>query len=275
MQVKPFSGRLARIVVGALLCALWATTLRASLVDNLLGYWQFNGDGSDSSPNNRDLTISGGAGFAAGLLGSALDLHHNNSQYAALTSDNAVFDFGTSDFTIQVWVNYNTSAYEQTLIEKFTGGGGPDWTLTSFPTPGVTSQFFVHGGPVLDGSYPLTSGMWHHVVARRSGSLLELYNDVSLAATGSRSGALTATSNPLLIGKRNDGDGRDFSLNGRLDEIAIWNRALSNSELIALYNGGAGAIVPEPSTLVLLGLGTLMAACSRFARRSRTKRNGK
>ena len=44
-------------------------------------------------------------------------------------------------------------------------------------------------------------------------------------------------------------------MNGRLDEVAIWNRALLDSEIAHLYNGGLGNPVfpvPEPATLVLL-----------------------
>jgi hypothetical protein len=56
---------------------------------------------------------------------------------------------------------------------------------------------------------------------------------------------------PLYIGRRNPDDKRDFGMNGRLDEVAIWNRALSDSEIAHLYNGGLGnpvATVPSDRT---------------------------
>jgi hypothetical protein len=77
------------------------------------------------------LTIYGSAGFAGGLFGQALDLHANGNQSAGRPVDDSIFDFASSDFTVQIWVNYNSIAREQNLFEKFQGTDGPGWTLTS------------------------------------------------------------------------------------------------------------------------------------------------
>ena len=47
---------------------------------------------------------------------------------------------------------------------------------------------------------------------------------------------------------------------GQIDEVAIWNRTLSATDMSELYNGGNGvnlAPIPEPNSLALLGLGAL------------------
>jgi hypothetical protein len=96
----------------------------------LVGYWPLDGNGADVSGNGRDLTLFGNPTFAPGGFGLALSLHDDKSQYAQRPVDDAAFDFGNgSDFTIQVWVNFNTTRRDQTLLEKTLGASGPGWRL--------------------------------------------------------------------------------------------------------------------------------------------------
>lgn len=208
----------------------------------LIGYWPFDTGGADQSGGGRDLTLANGAGLANGLFGSALDLHDNGSQYAARLVDDDIYDFGTGDFTVQVWVNFNNTFREQTLIEKFWGGGGPGWTLTKLD--GDAMHFWANP-TVAFSSAPLAipSNVWHQFVLRRSGDLYQIIYDNALVAEGSGPGAVPDTDMPLLVGKRNDYDGGDFAVDGRIDETAIWSRALSDNDISWLYNQGRGNAV--------------------------------
>lgn len=239
--------------------ALAAGQASAGLMDNLQGYWQFNGSGADSSGNGRDATLYGGAGYGGGLFGQGLSLTGNNANYAARPVDDAVFNFGSSNYTIQVWVNYNHVSGEQTLLEKFSGSGGPGWTLT---TLGSTIRFYYHGALQLDGG-TVAAGAWNHILFRRDGGTGDMFvNGVLVGPVGLADG--TSSSNPLLFGKRNDGSGQVFPLNGVMDEVAIWNRALTNQEVADLYNGGNGlamgaSVIPLPHAggMAMAGLGLL------------------
>jgi hypothetical protein len=215
----------------------WLTApVAAQLTTDLQGYWQFNGDGLDASGNGRDLTLQGGVGFGGGLFGSALDLPNDPGMFAQRTVNDTVFDFGGGDFAVQVWVNYNGTSGEQVLIEKIFGGGGPGWTLTKLADDVYRLHAF--GALALDSSaQTITTGEWHHVVARRSGTSFEMFFDNTLVASDSSGGSITVTTNGLLIGQRTGGG---FPMDGRLDEIAIWTRALTDPEITALYNGGSG-----------------------------------
>jgi Ca2+-binding RTX toxin-like protein len=210
-----------------------------SLSTGLIGYWPFDGDANDHSGSGYNLSLFGGVGFASGLLGQALDLHNNTAQYAQRPTSDAAFNFGANDFTVQIWVNYNNHVHEETLIEKFTGAGGPGWTLTSLPdhyqlyTASVT-------GPVDTPSGTITNGVWHQVIGRRSGSTFSVCIDGVPRATLTASGTIPDSSLPLLVGKRDDQSGQVFPVDGRLDEAAIWQRALSDAEVAALWDNGAG-----------------------------------
>jgi hypothetical protein len=208
----------------------------ASLKKDLLAYWQFNGNGNDSSGNGNTLALFGGADYAKGLFGKDLSLDGVEGSYAQATANNTQLDLGGEDFTIQVWAN-QTIQNEAVLIEKFSGETGPGWT---FYTLGSSLQFYANGVLILTADVALQSGVWQQFVVERSGGTINLYFDGQLAGTGPISGSLGASKNALLVGARNAQDGRNFTLNGEIDEVAIWERRLSSSEISKLWNGGNG-----------------------------------
>jgi hypothetical protein len=261
MQLKQSNSNLGRmcsctelvILHAVLIVVVWSTNnCRADLATGLQALYTFDSNGNDSSGNGRNLNLIGSPGFAAGQFGQALDLHGNASQYASRSVNDSAFDFGSNNFTIQLWVNFNTVGHVQTLIEKFANQTGPGWTVTT-AFAGTKYQFYSNA--ILNSNFSPTAGVWHDILVERSGSSFGLYVDGSMAASTVYSNALDSSSLPLLIGRRNSGDGRDFSVDGRIDDVAIWNRALTTAEITTLWNGGAGSpilpAVPEPSIFVM------------------------
>ncbi|MGP0067371.1 MAG: LamG-like jellyroll fold domain-containing protein [Isosphaeraceae bacterium] len=265
--MQPFScpSRLIlRALLGSALLLAGTSSARAGLQTGLQAYYHMNGNGLDSSGNGLNLNLVGNPSFGTGLYGQALSLHNDSSQYATLSSDPSAFNLGSSNFTIQVWVNFNTfGSREQTLIEKFSGSGGPGWTLT---TPNDNIQFYASGvGVVNSAQVSMPTDAWNQIIVERNGSTLSIYLDGSLLVSDtSFVGSINPSTNPLLIGTRDAQDGRDFAVDGRMDEIAIWDRALTTSEIASLWNNGQGMLmssVPEPSSLMLAGLGLLVGCC--------------
>ena len=85
----------------------------------------------------------------------------------------------------------------------------------------------------------LTTGTWNQIVVTRQGPTLSIcINGVVAGTLDYGSTAIVASTNPLLVGKRAAGDGRDFSVNGSIDQAAIWNRALSSTEVSGLFTSG-------------------------------------
>jgi len=217
-----------------------------SLAPGLVGYWPFDGDGSDQSGAARDLSITGGAGFAPGLLGQALDLHANNAQFAVRPGDDDAFDFGAGDFTLQCWVNLNSTNDLQLLMEKFSGQSGPGFTLYYTGAGSWELDVFdaVTGVGISSGAVGVTPGTWNHVVVRRSGTQFQFVVNGVPAGGAASSIVIADVPDPLLLGVRNSSG--QFPLDGRLDEVAVWNRALGNAEIASLYNGGAGRPLATP-----------------------------
>ena len=255
------------IMGAALLCCVAARA--ATFHTALVGYWQFDGAATDASSQGNDLTLQGNAAIGTpALLGSgALTLTGTQGDAATRSpADDAEYDFGAIDFTVQVWVRYNDVAAEQVLIEKFSGASGPGWTLTKL---GTQQLHFFAGQSVTTVALTFNTGQWYHVVVRRAGSDLDIFrNAVNLSDAATLTGAIGDSADPLYIGRRNPADGRNFTTNGAIDEVAIWQRALSDAEIAQLYNGGAGysiatIAVPEPASLALLAFATLARAVRR------------
>lgn len=132
--------KFAIVAAIGLLCAQYSY---ADLGDGLVAYYPFDGNADDASGNGYDLTLVGSPSLSGTgpFGGSALTLDGTDTQYATRLVDDAAFDFGSSDFTVQIWADFATTGSEQTLIEKFTGASGPGWTFTT-PDSGCDTQFY-------------------------------------------------------------------------------------------------------------------------------------
>jgi hypothetical protein len=249
------------VLCGTFLVSLVCAEAQAnSLTNGVLGYWTFNGTAVDASGNGNGLSLSGGASYGPGQYGQALSLDGALGSSAVQPVNNTAFDLGAGDFTIQVWANANDLSGSPVLVEKFSGQSGPGWTFYLSPNASGI-QFYSNGTLLLSPSAAIPTHAWQDYIVERQGSVLSMFFDGSLVATGSISGSLSASSNPLLIGARDAGDGRNFTFSGLIDNVGIWNRALSNAEIGALWNNGAGVqlsfAVPEPTTLWLLCTGLM------------------
>lgn len=225
----------AAIAISSVKCAK-----AAPLSNGLVAYWQFENSGEDSAANDFDLQIVGGPPYAGGRFGQGLALTGDISQFARRPGDDAAFDFGSNPFSVQTWIKLTDNTREQTIIEKFSGSAGPGWTLTARPNRGGGDiQFYTDGASSL--AVPVSNfatGVWHHLLVSR-GDRLSLFVD-GVVRRISGDGSISDVVRPLLLGRRNDADGRGFGLRGVMDEVAVWSRALSDAEALALFNGGAG-----------------------------------
>lgn len=105
------------------------------------------------------------------------------------------------------------------------------------------------------GSAP-TTNVWHHLVFVRRGTVLEMWQDGVNTAnkTGCPTGDLNNTY-LLTLGFCGAGIG---GINGKIDEVGIWNVSLPNSNITALYNSGAGFAYPFGSITMVYGVGDLV-----------------
>ena len=203
-----------------------------------VAYWRFEGNGQDSVGHN-DLT-TGGAGdmaYAEGKVGMAMSLkgNHHAFQVPEITG----IDFN-KDFTLSVWLYRERSIYDNDAV--FHNGSiylakrdADPWN--SRMGVGITSSDNRSVAAVDNSSMgqpPLHK--WFHVLVFRKGNTVGIKVNNQGTATVDVSD-MHLQSQPLTyVGQQQYG----YPWQGRIDELCLWNRALTSSEMSALYNDGNG-----------------------------------
>jgi hypothetical protein len=224
----------------------------------LLARYGEDGSVNDSSGNaNHPIVFNGTPAFVAGKYGNALDLD-GASQSAMLP---AGLFASVTNFTIAVWVNWDGGNAWQRIFDF-----GNDATQNMFLTPNSgsgTLRFAVttNGGgaeQILQTS-PLPVGQWRHVAITRNGNAAKLYTNGVVAASGTITIA-PANFNPVLNYLGDSQYAADPLFNGRLDELFIYNYALTDTELTRLAaNQPPPPTVPTSMITSLAGNSLLMS----------------
>lgn len=207
---------------------------------NLTAYWpmdEASGTRYDAHSNGLDLTDNNTVGSDTGIIGTAASLVSANSEFLS-HADNANLDVGTGDFSFSFWFKLRTGSLAATenVIRKWSPG-----YIVQFKSTNRLIYLFTNDGTTAfvgssTNAIPNDTN-WHHCVVTRSGTVGKIYIDGSdVTSTGSlRSGNLDGATS-FYIGS--NGSSEEF--NGYLDEVGFWKRALSSTDVTAIYNSGAG-----------------------------------
>ncbi len=174
-------------------------------------------------------------GNAGGKICSALDFSTSSTgEYAVLdaTTLNAA-----TDFTISVWHKGTSTAGRALLSGARTG---QDNALIMWFPNGTSFQGYLEGGNFSTINFPsITDNQWHHLVWRRTGSQTCFFSDgVQRGCHATTGAALNIES--LILAQEQDNVGGGFNATqdweGILDELLIYRNALSNADIVTLYN---------------------------------------
>ena len=203
----------------------------------LIGYWNFDEDSGsiahDTSGSGYNATLTG-AVWTTGKINSGLSF--NGSSNYGVTPNIAL----GNKFSISTWVNpavTSQGAYVRILETQYYGG-----MYLGMDASGSKYKFIVNNGAGSSGSCgaafgcaqggTVTSG-WHLLTATFDGAKATLYVDNDVVATET----ITAPANtnyPLYIARYYGGNG--YNWNGAMDEVRLYNRALTSAEVSAIYN---------------------------------------
>jgi hypothetical protein len=159
--------------------------------------------------------------------------------------DSSVWAFGTNDFSIELWTKFNSvrsdSSYGQPanvfVGQDEAGGSHNKWVF--YLNNGL--YFHINGSvSVYIGPIPFSPivGQWYHLSLTRSGSTYSFYVDGTLLGTESNANSSPDVNAPLTLGQV---EGLGY-FDGLIDEVEIFNRALSASEIAAVSNAGSAGI---------------------------------
>jgi hypothetical protein len=196
----------------------------------LVGWWELDETAgtvaADAAGRNHGGKLVGNPTWAQGAVGGALTLD-GEGDYVDLGAG-PDFDI-TGPITVAAWIK--VTAFDvawQTIVAK----GDTAWRLSRdqgnnvhFACTGLWPEW-------ARGSANVNDGQWHHVAGTYDGSELRLYVDGKLDASAKTQGAINVNTYPVYIGENAEHPGRAW--HGLIDDVRLYNYALSNAEIKAL-----------------------------------------
>ncbi len=224
--------------LGLTALGLWPVMASASLVHN----WDLNGAaGTADQAGTANLTSGGGSGISNasdrfGNSSSAISLNGTSGSWFSTTASPTVTD---SAFTFSAWVRSESTARFLRIVEgnSFLSGA----ILSHDEDPSDAYMFVVDAANGADFSNDphasRTQSTWTLVTGTWDGSMSRLYLNGNAPVTGTPDGT-----SPLIAGQSffigaNNANGDRWI--GGLDDVAIWNGALSSTYVTAHYNVSA------------------------------------
>ena len=201
----------------------------------LVAWYPFNGNANDATGNNHNGTVTG-ATLTTNRFGQANSayLFNGTSDYINIGS------FSVQSFTLSAWINIsNVNESNLNAIISRLGGTinyeGYELRVEPNSTILLVCGFgsnWVH----TNSSFKLLPNTWYNIVATNDNTDIKIYVNAQLVATNRFSNFVDNPQNIILGTRSPIADGGWF--NGKLDDIRIYNRALSLSEINSLHSEG-------------------------------------
>ncbi len=223
--------------------------------DSLVGWWRFSETSLSNGSTLHDYSSYGNDGTVyaddrngnarnirttAGYFGSAGRFDGDGDYVNVIAGNNSIFDFGSSNFTLGAWFKIRAGA-DGTIIGALWGVSSDQYRLDVLDTGAVRFRFSDGDIQTMNSSTAYDDNKWHHVIGVRNGTKTgKLYVDGVLVDEQGNNSEDTPN-NPtfsvdiftnLSIGMFYDGI--DY-FNGTIDDVMMFNRALSPEEIRGLY----------------------------------------
>lgn len=210
-------------------------------------------DGNALDPRSRnDGTLQNGAAFGAGKNGQAFNLD-GVDDYVEIADSPSL---RPAQFTLEFWVKPSVGSINHTILTKEPTELSPQIGYGLRQRSNNKFLFIVgregFGLPLsIESTTTLTPGIWYHLAATFDGSQSKLYVNGVSEGTGSGTATIDSTF-PLMVGRLNSN--LDGSFQGQIDEFSFYSRALSASEIAAIYNAGSAGKCKPTATVAPMGL---------------------
>jgi hypothetical protein len=194
--------------------------------DGLVSWWRFEDDASDCKGLNPG-SPQGSVAYDTGHSGKGLNLTGTANNYIKVLN-NGKLTFGENNFTISFWVNTNNAAV-QTFLDQFETYGLNQWYID---LDAGQVEFLKNSAGMMQISH--NSGNWQHITFARNGSNGIYCNDINCNTENGLFNNINFNSpKDLKIGCDSSATPSNC-LNGIIDEVMIFNRTLSATEIALL-----------------------------------------
>ena len=218
-------------------------TFPASLAQGLVGYWPFCGNANDESGNGNNGTVNG-ATLTTDRFGSPNSSYSFNGTSSSIKVNyNSIFT--AYPLTLSAWVK-TSSSQRGGIVNRYEGCLNNGYAITQGLFGEASAYYYSQNGSYVNLDAPdiftINNNSWRLIAVVFSNDSAYLYSNNVLFEKYPFSTAnpnASSTTTDLYFGKMLGGScPPDLYFSGSLDDIAIWNRALSQSEITQLYNQG-------------------------------------
>jgi len=227
------------LLLATMMLGMPAAFAHADITSNLTAWWKFDeGSGStavDSSGSGKNGNETNSPSYVAGKIGAHALSFNGSTSYVDIPSLTVTY----SAFTVSAWIkpsNINNGDNPRIVADDHTDSDDKGFQLM-YNNGGATG-FFDVGNGTTEGratwSQQLANGTWYLYTGVYDGSYVYAYiNGVLVATTSYSGGAIAAGSVDVNIARNAQYSGDYFP--GAIDEVRIYNRALSSTDVAQLY----------------------------------------
>lgn len=235
--------------------------------NGLVGWWPFNGNANDESGNGYNLSING-----AQLTTDRFGINNSCFSFNGTTdylSRNAFT--GLTDCSISIWINMSNLPLTNLGSEYFSNGFGccNGFGLKSENNIANTSTIITYGinGNVSNSTFAPNLNTWYNFVLVKTANSYKLFiNGVLNSSGNSNTNSILGIFGVGAVKESSSSSGMSGFFKGKLDDIGIWNRALTQQEITALFNAVNCAnnttITPQTNSLTIGSTATFTATTS-------------
>ncbi|MHC4983830.1 MAG: LamG-like jellyroll fold domain-containing protein, partial [Planctomycetota bacterium] len=233
-------------------------TSQPALARGLVALWLGEGDANDSAGQNHG-ELKGGVTFADGKSGRAFHFDGKGGHLAVPFRPALDLD---REFTLSAWIKptdrQGAGGPElRFIVSRWIYGGTGDYYLALYSS-GCVKLGVAHGpSEGLEGKSVLPKGKWSHVAGTFNNGQMKVFVNGKLDGARVSTKIRRTTQGPFEHGEVYLGAlwDKSFSFDGDVDEVAVWNRALSGDEIRAMFAGGLQAVNPLANGLAALWCG--------------------
>jgi hypothetical protein len=209
--------------------------------NGLVGLWHMNNDWTDSSGNGNNGTANGGASFTtSSKLGSHAGTFDGDGDYTTISNDQSLNFDSDESFSVTAWVKLDTQESNAAILSKTPAYDDDQVNYALDQSDSLGWKFVVSDGSgtgghsdSIYGSKNYVTDRWVHLVGTYNASAdkMNLYVDGQFQSSTTVTNGPTSNSANLYIGSYYTGNYFD----GQIDEVAIYDRALSPEEIEMMY----------------------------------------
>lgn len=210
----------------------------AYAVEGMISYWKFDeGSGvtAGDSVGDNDGTLINGPVWTTGQVGGALSFDGIND-YVDLGSVNINIP---GDFTITAWIKaIQSRSNYRVILSKGPKNTGHYEIYLNIGTGEL--KFYSNDIGDIGSGRIVDDNTWHHITVTYNGANIKFYVDGNLESSPSASGSITSENEIFYIGRQIIDSSMPF--NGLIDEVAVFDRALTLEEIQQHYQNGLNGL---------------------------------